>query len=89
MKILNVGDKLFYARIFPSTGTYDVCDLTIRTVKDDYFVGVDKRDKHAYLFGYNALDEYVFDNRDIAFKKVQNAEKNKKDIDEETYYEEY
>lgn len=43
--------------------SFDVCQLTIRTVKEDYFVGCDKVDKHAYLFNYSDLGEIVFHDR--------------------------
>jgi hypothetical protein len=85
----NKGDHLFYARALKETAIYDVCELIVRTVEETYFVGVDKRDKHAYLFSYDALGENIFEVRDEALKKVQAAEKNKKDISDETYYEEY
>lgn len=88
-KCINKNDKLFYTRIIPSTGIYEVCELTVRTVTDSWFSGVDKRDKHVYLFDFDALDNTIFENREIALKLVQNAEKNKIDVPEETYYEEY
>ena len=37
-------DILYYARIVPKTGIYEVCELLIRTVEERYFVGIDKRD---------------------------------------------
>ena len=40
MKVIEKGDKLYYTRIFPTVGIYDVCDLTVRTVTDTYFVGM-------------------------------------------------
>jgi hypothetical protein len=42
-------DILYYARIVPSTNIYEVIELIVRTVEDSYFVGIDKRDKHAFL----------------------------------------
>lgn len=89
MKTLNKGDKLYYTKIFPTVGIYDVCDLTVRTVTDTYFVGIDKRDKHAYLLGLNVLEDLVFDSRKIALNKVHEAEKHKLNINDETDYEEY
>lgn len=89
MKVINKNDKLYYARIIPNAGIYDVCDLTVRTVEDDYFVGIDKRDKHAYLFGYDSIDEVIFSERKIAVEKIRKAEMNKKEISSDTYYEEY
>lgn len=49
--VVNVKDKLYFARILPKVGIYDVCELTVRTVGEDYFVGIDKRDKQAHIFG--------------------------------------
>ena len=89
MPQLKRKDIVYYARIIPNTGIYEVCELFVRTVTDDYFVGIDKRDKHAYLFGYNAIGNTVFVNRKDALNKVKIAESNKKDISSETYYEEY
>lgn len=88
---VKVKDILYYARIIPTVGIFDVCQLTIRTVKqDDYFVGCDKSDKHAYLFNYSDLGEVVFHDRKQALGKVLAAEtNNKKKISKETFYEEY
>lgn len=82
-------DIVYYARIIPNTGIYDVCELKIRTVKDDWFVGVDKRDKRAYLFYQKDIYNVIFFNRNDALNKVRAAESNKKCINQETYYEEY
>ena len=89
MDKLKIKNHLYYARIIPKSGIYDVCELIIRTITDDYFVGIDKRDKHAFLFGYNAIDDTVFDDRNLALNKVKEAEKHKLNISDETYYEEY
>ena len=89
MPQLKRKDIVYYARIIPNTGIYEVCELIIRTVADDYFAGMDKRDKRTYLFGYNAIDNTVFVDRKDALNNVKIAESNKKDISGETYYEEY
>ena len=89
MPQLKRKDIVYYARIIPNTGIYEVCELIIRTVADDYFAGMDKRDKRTYLFGYNAIDNTVFVDRKDALNKVKIAESNKKVISSETYYEEY
>lgn len=46
---MNKQDIVYYASIIPQTNTYDVCDLVVRTIEDTYFVGIDTRDKRAYL----------------------------------------
>lgn len=89
MKVINRGDKLFWARIVPCCDIYELHDLTIRTVGEDYFVGVDKHDKHAYLLGFNTLDDVVFNDKKQALSKIYSAEKTKIDVKSDTYYEEY
>ena len=87
MKVLNKGDILYFSRIIPKTGIYDVCELYIRTVEETYFVGIDKK---AHIFGYYRINEDIFDNRKDALNKVQRAEKNKKYGEpQEVYYEQY
>ena len=74
---VKVKDILYYARIIPTVGIFDVCQLIIRTVRKDYFVGCD-------------LGEVVFHDRKQALNKVLAAEaNNKKKISKETFYEEY
>ena len=88
---LQIGDIVYYARIMPTLGIYDVCELKIRTVAGTYFVGTDKRDKRAYLFSYNAVGNCIFSNRKNVVEKAIAivAEENAPKISKETYYEEY
>lgn len=89
MKTIEVGDIVYYTRIFPETGTYDLCDLKVRTVMANWFCGVDKKDKRAYLLGFNEINDTVFDDRTIALRRIHNAEQKYPHISDETYYEEY
>ena len=86
---LQIGDIVYYARIMPTLGIYDVCELKIRTITDTYFVGTDKRDKRAYLFSYNAVGKYIYSNRKDAVEKVIVTEESSPKVSKETYYEEY
>lgn len=88
-EIHKIGNIVYYARIMPTLGIYDVCELKIRTVADTYFVGMDKRDKRAYLFSYNAVGKCIFSNRKDAVEKAIVAEENAPRVSKETYYEEY
>ena len=88
-EIHKIGDIVYYARIMPTLGIYDVCELKIRTITDTYFVGMDKRDKRAYLFSYNAVGKCIFSNRKDAVEKAITAEENSPKVSKETYYEEY
>ena len=87
---LTKGDIIYYARIMPNLGIFDVYELKIRTIEDTYFVGTDKRDKRAFLLPYSAIGEYVFiDRKDAVDKATIAEENNKKVVSTETYYEEY
>ena len=86
---INKGDIIYYARIMPNLGIFDVYELKIRTIADTYFVGTDKRDKKAFLLPYSAIGEYVFIDRKDAVDKAILAEENAPRVSKETYYEEY
>lgn len=86
---MNKGDTVYYARIFPNVGMYELDELKIRTITNEYFVGIEKRTKQAFLFQYSDIDKVIFTNRQDALNKVKEAEKNKNRTLTETYYEEY
>lgn len=86
---LKKSDTVYYARIFPKIGMYELNELKIRTIGDTYFVGIDTRSKQAMLFGFNTINDTVFFNRKEALNKVKEAEKNKDKQISEIYYEEY
>ena len=86
---LKKGDIVYYSRIMPNLGIFDVYELKIRTIEDTYFVGNDKRDKRAFLLPYSAIGEYVFIDRKDAVDKAIAAEENAPRVSKETYYEEY
>lgn len=82
-------DVLYYVRVFPNHGMYDLCEMIVRTVTDDdWFVTTDKRSKQAFLFYYNDIGKIIFKDRKEALTIIKEAEKNKKQINEEVLYEE-
>ena len=74
-KCIKLNDIVYYARIMPKLGIFDVYDLKVRTVEDTYFVAIDKRDKKSYLFSYNDINKTVFTNREEALSKVKKKKK--------------
>ena len=80
---------MYYARISHNLGMYELCELKVRSVYDTYFVALENRTKIAFLFGYNLIGDVVFFSRKEALEKVREAEKDKREISSETYYEEY
>lgn len=87
--MLKKKDVVYYTKIIPSCGIYDVYELRIRTVEDNWFVGIEQTDKQAHYFTKSDIGKTIFIDRNEALNVVRKAEKNKKNICEETYYEEY
>lgn len=84
------GNYVYYARIIPQCGIYDVLDLKIQNVNDKYFTGTDKKDKKSYIFSYKNIDNCIFTHRGDALSKVLLAQNgNESVLSSETYYEEY
>lgn len=88
-KEIKKGTVMYYARISHNLGMYELCELKVRSVYDTYFVALENRTKIAFLFGYNLIGDVVFFSRKEALEKVREAEKDKREISSETYYEEY
>ena len=88
-KGIKPNDIIYYARIMPKLGIFDVYDLKVRTVADTYFTGIDKRDKKSYLFSYKDIGKSIFLNREDVVTKAHEAEKSRPKASTETYYEEY
>lgn len=80
-------DTVYYTRILPAVNLYELDELKVRTVTKEYFVGIEKRSKQAFLFPLSDLGRVIFTDREEALAIVKEAEKNKKKT--ETYYEEY
>lgn len=78
MSTLKLKDKVYYARIIPSSFVFDVLELQVRTVDDGWYVGIEKRDKQAFLFLEEDIGSKIFIKRADCLKVGNNAEKNYK-----------
>lgn len=65
------GDRVYFCDVVPSCSIYEILELTIRTVADGWYVGVDEKTKQAHLFGADMIDEYVFKNRSDALEALK------------------
>lgn len=83
------GDVVYYARIIPTVGLYDVCEIKVRYVTDTWFSGVEKTTKTAFLFSNKEIDKNVFMKRNDALKIVLDKEKNAPKRIYSTYTEEW
>ena len=68
---LNKNDIVYFVRIPPNPELADIYDLKIRTVADDYYVGLDNSTtKHAYVFHNNDINDTIFLNKTDALEKL-------------------
>ena len=81
-------DNKIYAQILPKVGIYNVCEMVVCTLYEDYFACMDKREKKRYLFNYSDIDKILFANRLEALTLVTDAEKDKPKVSNERFYEE-
>lgn len=71
-------DIIYYARVLPCVGVYEVCELKIRAIYDNWFSAVEKRTKRAYCFSEKDIDKTVFKDREKALEIVLKEESNNK-----------
>lgn len=88
-KEIKKSDVIYYARVMTTVGLYEIVELKVRTVAEDYIVGIDKNTKHAFMFYFDDINRTIFFDRNEALKVVKAAEKNGKKVSDEKYYEEY
>lgn len=71
MNKLNKNDTVYFIKIPSNPELTDVYDLHIRTVADDYCVGLDSTiAKHAYIFSDRDIGETIFLNKADALEKL-------------------
>ena len=56
-------DIVYYARIQPTLGVYEVLELLVRVVEIGWFSAMDKRDKRVYLFYNKDINKTIFTDR--------------------------
>ena len=72
------GDILYFNRIIPNCGIYDLLETKVRTIADTWFCVTEKHTKQAFIFSFSALGKRVFKDRKEALKEIKKAEKNRK-----------
>lgn len=71
MTKLNKNDTVYFVKISSNPELADTYDLHIRTVADNYYVGLDSTTtKHAYIFSDRDIDETIFLNKADALEKL-------------------
>lgn len=72
---METGERVYFARIVPMCDIYDVLTINIRTVKEDWFVGVDSETRQAYPFDTSDIGVSIFSTEKEAKEVVKAAKK--------------
>lgn len=71
---INKGQELYYAQIMERFGYYNVIDLKVRSIGDNWLVAIEKNSPKAYCFNEHDFGEILFTDRLEALNKVKVAE---------------
>ena len=87
-KVIKKGTVVYYAQILEQVGVFEVLELTVRTVEDDWYVGIETKEKQAHLFFEKDIGKHIFFHRHDALITVKEAEQScKKKVSDEVDYE--
>lgn len=75
---LNRGDTVYFARILPTLGIYDLLELRVRTADETWVTALDKRDKRVYSFTLKDYEKRIFRNRQDALRVIKCSENENK-----------
>lgn len=77
---MEIGDTYFFVRCLPRTNEFEILELKIRTITENYFVGIDslyeKSTQQAFPFVNSDLDTIIFKTHKEAKEKL-NLEREK------------
>ena len=75
--VIDVGTKVYFARVVPQCDIYETLELTVRTASDaGYFIGVDSiGTKQAYPFIRDNVGSLIFSTEKEAKEVVKEAKK--------------
>ena len=73
-RVIKKGDVVYYAQALEPVSTFEVLELIVRTVKDNWFTGVETKEKQVHLFYLKDIDKCIFFNRHDALMTVKEAE---------------
>lgn len=68
---LQKGDTVIFARVLPKIGYYELLDLHIVSVYDDYCTGTDLKTKQTFLFHRALAETVLFTNRNKAIEYLK------------------
>ena len=77
---LQKGDTLYFARILPSFGYYEIHDVVIVTKYNDHCTVCELKTKQSFIFGLKNLQEQLYVDREEALTYLKNKQKENKGV---------
>lgn len=84
---INIPEVLYFARILPPFGYYEIHEIKInyryddpKDPKENFVSGSDKDTKQRFTFGKKSAEEKLFRDRNKAVKYLKQKEKENKDV---------
>lgn len=68
------GQVIFYAQIMPRMQRFDSIPCRLRTIEEDFVVGIDLKREHARIFNRKDLNKTFFLSEDKCLEILANAE---------------
>ncbi len=71
---LRIGQPVYFTRILPKLEIYELYDLVVRLIAEDWFSAYDTRTKQAFLFKEEDIEVTVFTHRSDALDHIREEE---------------
>ena len=74
------GDQLYFARIMPSFGYYEIHDVVVVTKYDDHCTVCELKTKQSFIFNIKNIHEQLYVDREEALTYLKNKQKENKGV---------
>ena len=74
------GDSLYFARIMPSLGYYEIHDVVLVTKYDDHCSVCELKTKQSFIFNLKTLQDQLYVDREEALAYIKEMKKKNKDV---------
>ena len=74
------GDSLYFARVMPSFGYYEIHDVVVVTKYDDHCSVCELKTKQSFIFNLKSLREQLFVDKEEASAYLKEMKKKNKDV---------
>lgn len=81
--VIKKGEKIYYVRALQKVDIYELYELNIRTVKENWFAAYEDKSKQVFLFSNKDIGNIVFTIRKDALEKLNEMKKKRRKVSDE------